>query len=176
VVVEDGAGVVSPPAADHLPVVLEDRDELDVAGPEGGRVLRQLGEWRRVGSLVQQQEQRFVCSSSLLDALPHSHQEGVDEPDEDGAQLVLDVLGPDDVEGVGGVEEPIEVDARLPAVDWTPARVENTLSATRAVVQNDSMVSAAVPTVAPRRVRAAIWASWLWAPSRVASANPNATV
>ena len=41
--VEDGSGVVSPLGGDDLPVVL-DGDQLDVAGLEGGGVLRQLGE------------------------------------------------------------------------------------------------------------------------------------
>lgn len=39
VVVEDGSCVVSPPPTDDLSVVLEDGDELHVAGAEGGSVL-----------------------------------------------------------------------------------------------------------------------------------------
>jgi hypothetical protein len=42
-----------------------------------------------------------------------------------------------------------------------PARVENTFRVTRAVVAYENIASAAVHTVALRRVRAAICASWL---------------
>jgi hypothetical protein len=59
VVVEDRSGVVSPPPPDDLPIVLKDRHELHVAESEGNGVLRRFGERRRVGGLVEQQEERF---------------------------------------------------------------------------------------------------------------------
>jgi len=107
VVVEDGSGVVSPPPADDLSIVLKDRDELYVAGAEGG--LGQFGERRRVGRLGEQQQQRLRRSLLLLDALPHSDDQCVDETHEDWPQLVLDVFGADDVDGVIRVEQPVEI-------------------------------------------------------------------
>ncbi len=83
VVVENRPSVVSPPSSDDLSVVLEDGDQLHVAGAQGGGVLGQLGERSRVGRLVEQQEEWLVGSLLLLDTLPDPDDQRVDQPYED---------------------------------------------------------------------------------------------
>lgn len=89
-----------------------DGDELDVAGAEGGGVLGQFDERSQAGGLVERQ-QRLLGPLFLLDALPDPDDQCVDQATKDWPQLILDVFGADNAEGVRRVEEPVEIDRRL---------------------------------------------------------------
>jgi hypothetical protein len=70
--------------------------------------------------------------------LTYSNEKCIDKANKNRAQLGLDILAADDVEGVVGFDQTVEVDPGCCRVDVSPARVEKTMSATRAVVQKES--------------------------------------
>ncbi len=86
-----------------------------------------------------------------MDAFADADNECVDEADEDGAKLVLDVFGADVVEGVGGVEELAEV----PFDEWRRRRGRSRAIAELAV--DDAVPEVIDATSAVYRVEGGLW-------------------